>query len=98
MMAKYVQVYTANGMLEAESIRLFLESLGMDAFISQESAGVTFGLTVGPLGEARIFVPAEQAEKAVAALKEMEEGRLSGFEEEGPGGEDQEDQLNDQFE
>lgn len=94
MSAKYVQVYTANGMLEAETVRVFLESLGIDAFVSQESAGVTYGLTVGPLGEAKIFVPGDQVDQAMSALKEMEKGEPN----ENAADQDQDDRLDDPFE
>ncbi len=94
MSEKYVQVYTANGMLEAETIRAFLESMGIEAFVSQESVGMTYGLTVGPLGEARIYVPDDQVDQAIAALKEMEKGELN----ENTAGQDQDDRLDDPFE
>ncbi len=94
MSAKYVQVYTANGMLEAETIRAFLESMGIEAFVSQESVGMTYGLTVGPLGEARIYVPDDQVDQAISALKEMEKGELN----ENTAGQDQDDRLEDPFE
>ena len=34
-------IYVANGMLEAETIKILLESFGIEAFINQESAGLT---------------------------------------------------------
>jgi uncharacterized protein with HEPN domain len=94
MSEKYVQVYTANGILEAETIRAFLESMGIEAFVSQESVGMTYGLTVGPLGEARIYVPDDQVDQAIAALTEMEKGELN----ENAAGQDQDDRLDDPFE
>ncbi|MEA4910362.1 MAG: DUF2007 domain-containing protein [Chloroflexi bacterium] len=69
-----VPVFTAFGALEAESIRAFLESEGYQAVVSQESAGITYGLTVGPLGQAQVLVPADQAEQALETLKAMEQG------------------------
>jgi hypothetical protein len=76
MEPKRVVVYTANGTLQAETIRLFLESEGVPATVSQESAGVTFGLTVGRLGEARVLVAAEDEQKAIELLDAMEEGEF----------------------
>jgi hypothetical protein len=73
---KRVVVYTANGTLQAETIRLFLESEGVPATVSQESAGVTFGLTVGRLGEARVLVAAEDEQRAIELLDAMEEGEF----------------------
>jgi hypothetical protein len=77
MQRKYEVVYSANGMLDAEMIRLFLEANGIEAFISQESAGITYGLTVGPLGQAKVYALAEQADEAIRILKEMDRGEFS---------------------
>jgi len=73
-MAKSMHVYTAQGMLEAEMIINFLASQGIQAMASQESVGMTYGLTVGPLGEVKIFVPQEMENDAHQALMEMEQG------------------------
>ncbi|NPV85170.1 MAG: DUF2007 domain-containing protein [Anaerolineae bacterium] len=74
MNVSWKKVYTANGQLEAETIRLFLQSFQIPSVISQESAGVTFGFTVGPLGQAQIYVRSEDAERAEEALKHLENG------------------------
>lgn len=76
METKYVVVYTAYGRLQAETVRLFLESMGIKSFITQESAGTTYGLTVGPLGEAKVLVSAADAEEASKLLEAMEEGQF----------------------
>jgi hypothetical protein len=76
METKPVIVYIAHGTLEAETVRLFLESEGIPAYVSQESAGVTFGLTIGPLGQAKVLVASEDQQKAVELLKDMEEGKF----------------------
>jgi hypothetical protein len=73
---EYVPVYTAQGQLAGEMIRLLLESMDIPAIISQESAGITFGLTVGPLGEVKILVPAGKVQEAVEILEAMESGQL----------------------
>jgi hypothetical protein len=69
-------VYMANGMLEAESIKIMLESFGIPAFVNQESAGTTYGLTVGMLGEVEVIVPLSRLEEAKKALAEMDKGSL----------------------
>jgi hypothetical protein len=74
--SKFVPVYEARGMLEADTIRIFLESEGITAFISQESAGIALGLTIGPLGLAEILVREEQLDQARKLLEEMEAGSL----------------------
>ncbi len=76
METKYVVVYTGNGQLEAEMVRLFLQSEGIDGFITQESAGTALGLTIGMLGEARVMVPVEKAADARRLLDEMEAGKF----------------------
>jgi hypothetical protein len=73
---EYVQVYTAYGNLAAEMVRLLLESLRIPARLLQESAGSVMGLTVGPLGEVSILVPAENEREAREILQAMEDGRL----------------------
>lgn len=66
----------ANGMLEAESVRILLESFGIPAFTNQESAGTVYGLTVGPLGEVEVIVPAEYITEAKNIVNEMRAGHL----------------------
>lgn len=73
-MANQVHVYTARGMLEAEMIVNFLASQGIKAMASQESVGITYGLTIGPLGEVKVYVPEDQENEAHEALMEMEQG------------------------
>jgi len=88
----FVHVYTANGMLHAETIRLFLSSQGIEAMATQESAGISHGLTIGPMGEARILVPSEQAEDALELLQAMEEGHF--VEDEGSGSDEDDSATN----
>lgn len=75
MPENYEEVYRATGQLAGESIRLFLESHGIQALAYEESAGVTYGLTLAPLGFVRILVPSDQAEEALHILRDMEEGK-----------------------
>ena len=74
MNVKLEQVYTASGRLAAEIIRAFLESNGIEAIILQESAGGTYGLTVGPLGEVQVCVKEEMADQAREVLAAMDRG------------------------
>ncbi len=71
---EYVVVYLANGMLAGEMIRNFLQAQGIPAMLNQESAGTTYGFTVGPLGLVDVLVPANQKDEAKKLLEEMEEG------------------------
>lgn len=73
-MNKFIPVYTAYGMLHAETIKQFLLSFEIEAKISQESVGSTLGLTVGPLGKVLVYVREDQAQQAQEILDKMEEG------------------------
>ena len=73
---QYVRVYIANGKLDAEMVKAFLEASGIHALAAQESAGITYGLTIGPLGEVDIFVPIEQEANARELLADMEKGKF----------------------
>lgn len=55
---------------EAVVIRGRLESEGIPAVLQQEAVGAVLGLTVGPLGSARVFVPEPLAEQALVILAE----------------------------
>jgi hypothetical protein len=70
-------VYVAEGRLQAESVKILLESFGITAFINQESAGTTYGLTVGFLGEVEVIVPLSQVEEAKKIIADMESGKLT---------------------
>lgn len=70
-------VYTAPGMLSAEMIRMLLESYDISVWIVPESAGIAYGLTVGPLGAVDILVAEEDVEKAKDILRKYENGELS---------------------
>ena len=74
--SKYISVYTTEGMLAGEMVKLLLESFGIPVMIAQESIGHTYGLSVGPMGEVSILVPEDQAEDAKEILKSMESGDL----------------------
>lgn len=76
MEPEYVLAYTTSGHILAESIVALLKSFGIRAFTSQESAGISYGLTVGPLGEAKIYVPEEQLDEAQHILEQMDRGEL----------------------
>jgi hypothetical protein len=73
MNEKYISVYSAHGPIEAESIRSFLESFGLDAVLSRD-AGMTFSFAIGALDVTDILVPDIQAEQAKSALEGMQSG------------------------
>ena len=69
-------VYVASGNIEAESVRILLESFGLKAFTNQEYAGKTYGLTIGPLGMVEVLVPEDQVEEAKKIIQAMDAGNL----------------------
>ncbi len=77
MDTEYKVVYVGSGNLDAEEIRIFLESAGIDAYINQESVGITgYSLAVGSVGQARVYVAAGQYDEARMLLEKMERGEL----------------------
>jgi hypothetical protein len=73
---EYKPVYLSTSPLEAESIRILLESFGIKAELSQESAGAAIGLTVGTLGETFVYVKESDEAAAKEILKSMDDGKL----------------------
>ncbi|MFQ5575993.1 MAG: putative signal transducing protein [Anaerolineae bacterium] len=54
--------------LEANVIKARLESMDIPALVHQESIGSVMGLTVGPLGAARVLVPEPLAGQSLEIL------------------------------
>ena len=54
--------------MEAEIIKGRLESEGIPALLSYESAGLVYGLTIDGLGEVKIMVPKHMASEAKEIL------------------------------
>ncbi len=73
---EYKPVYLTTSPLEAESIRILLESFGIKAELSQESAGAAIGLTVGTLGETFVYVKESDEQAAKEILNSMDDGKL----------------------
>lgn len=59
-----VQVYRAQGELDAQVVRSLLEANAIDCMLSGESVRLTHGITVDGLAEVKILVRAEDAERA----------------------------------
>lgn len=75
-MNEYQLLYRAYGILDAKSIQLLLESFEIKSEIIQESTGVTYGLTLGNLGSANIYVQKSQFEEAEKIITLLEAGDL----------------------
>ncbi len=73
----YRVVYVGSGNLDAEEIRIFLESAGIRAYINQESVGISgYSLAVGSVGQAKVYVSADQYDEARQLLEKMQHGEL----------------------
>ncbi len=64
----WVEVAVNLSPVEAAIIRGRLETSDIPALIQQESIGSVMGLTVGPLGSAKVLVPEAMAETALSIL------------------------------
>lgn len=62
-------VFTANGEMEALTVRSALEAAGIPAEIRIEAATKLLPVTVDGLGAVRVAVPADRAEEARAILE-----------------------------
>ncbi|HTX78129.1 MAG TPA: DUF2007 domain-containing protein [Longilinea sp.] len=69
-------VYRADGEFNGKAICALLESFGIPAWTSQESYGRTMGLTVGTLGEVKIYVDEKNVMSAKDILAAYDRGEL----------------------
>ena len=74
MEKKLVEITRVPGLLNADMLKVFLESKGIHAMVVQESAGRTFGLTVDGLGHARVYVPENEVQEAEEILAALDRG------------------------
>lgn len=65
---RLVTVYTARQM-EAQIIKGRLESEGIPALLSYDSASLVYGLTIDGLGEVKVLVPEHLAREAKEILE-----------------------------
>ncbi len=76
MEKKLVEITRVPGLLNADMLKIFLESQGIHAMVSQESAGKSFGLTIDGLGHARVYVPEDEVSKTEEILAALERGEF----------------------
>lgn len=76
---KFVSIYSAAGLLEADMLKGFLEAQGLKVLLSQESVGRTLGLSAGTLGKVEVMVPEEQVAEAKRLLTAIENGEFEDF-------------------
>ena len=67
---QWVEVTESLSPLEADVIKSRLEAADIPALIEQEAIGAVMGLTVGPLGSAKVLVPETAANQALELLSE----------------------------
>lgn len=67
-------VFTANGEIQAQQVRAFLEAAGISSQLRGESLRKTHGLTLDGLGMVEILVTAVDEDRARALLASAERG------------------------
>ena len=65
----WLVITTTQGVTEAAMIAERLRSLGIPAIVHNEPLGLIYGLTVGPLGAAKVLVPDSFFDRAADALE-----------------------------
>lgn len=73
--SKLQLIWKASGYMDAQLIKNYLESFGIEVYDFEESVGKTYGLTSGPLAEVELFVPKEQAQAAQKYMRDYLENR-----------------------
>jgi tetratricopeptide (TPR) repeat protein len=68
-------VWKAEGYLEAQLIKSYLESMGIEVYDFEESVVYSYGLNVGPLSEVELYVRKDQADEADRYMKQYLEAR-----------------------
>ena len=76
MEKNFVEITRVPGLLNADMLKIFLESKGIQVMIAQESAGKTLGLTVDGLGHARVYVPEDQVQETEEILAALDRGEF----------------------
>jgi len=67
---RWVTVHKTNGVTDGEILKNMLESFGIPARVSYESAGKIYGLTVDGMGVVSLLVPEDRAQEARDILAE----------------------------
>ena len=69
-------VYVANGQVQAEQVKSFLASAGIECQLRAESLSKTHALTLDGLGRVDVIVAAEDEDQARAMLASAEAGEF----------------------
>ena len=62
-------VHTANGEMEAQTIKSALEAAGIPAELKMEAAQQLFAVTVDGLGAVKVMVPSDRVEEARSVIE-----------------------------
>jgi len=73
---EYVPVASAEGQLQVDQIRSFLESNGIPSSVRGEAIRNVYGFTLNGLAAAEVLVPKEQAAEAMELLEEVAHGDM----------------------
>lgn len=69
-------VFVANGQIEAQQVRAFLEGSGLTCVLRGESLSKTHAFTLDGLGRVELLVAETDAERAAELLASAEAGEL----------------------
>ena len=64
-------LWIAQGYMDAQIMKNYLLSFGIEAVLYEESLGTLYGLTTTPLGEVEIFVKIADYEKAILLIENL---------------------------
>ncbi len=70
--SELVEVWYAQGEMDAQLVRSLLESNGIESMLSGESLRLTHGFTVDGLAEVRILVRADDAKRACDVIASLD--------------------------
>lgn len=65
---KWVTVFEANNIDEANLVKAMLESAAIPVILEREAAGAVYRISVGPLSEVVVKVPPQRADEAMQLL------------------------------
>ncbi len=68
-------LWKAEGYMDAQLIKNYLESFGIEVFDFEESVGKSYGLTIGSLGEVELYVRKEQAREAEEYMQQYQDAK-----------------------
>ncbi|TMG38572.1 MAG: DUF2007 domain-containing protein [Chloroflexi bacterium] len=66
----FVKLVTASGLPEADLWKALLETAGITVYLRNEGVGSIIGLTNAPLGTVDLWVPRDEAARAMEVLQD----------------------------